>query len=217
MTDRGDEKADPTNGSSGPGPEDGLEAEIPQDDELYAVSEPEPAPPDLAIGETTPVWFAAAADGRREGPLSLLEMKQRVTSGKLTGESLIWKGGMSVWTPAQQVPELFEPLTASQQSPPPSAPRSPPAGPAGLLKKLDELLAHPTVFRMAGRISAGLALVIFAVSILLWYWGLTWFTGAAIFAVIFLVGEAAGAILEALGRIESQTSAQRESEEGPRQ
>ena len=213
MTSPGDEKPDPTGESSGPGPESPPQAEAPRNDDLYGVSEPEPSPPDLGIGERTPVWFAAAVGGEREGPLSLLEMRRRIASGELTGESLVWTSGMAAWTPAQQVPELFDTDTASQQSS--SPPRKPPAGPSDFLRKLDAPLAHPAVFRTAGRISAGLSLVIFVVSISLWYWHATWFTGAVFFALIFLVGEAAGAILEAVGRIESSLEGQQKSEERP--
>jgi hypothetical protein len=217
MTGPGDEEPDLTVESSGSASEKQPEVEAPQDDDLYGVSEPEASPPDVVIGERTPVWFAAAVGAEREGPMSLLEIRRRIASGTLTGEGLVWKSGMAAWTPAQQVPELFETDAAPPQSSSPPVPAGLPARPSDFLGRLDDLLAHPTVFRTAGRISAGLALVIFVVSISLWYWNATWFTGAAFFALIFLVSEAAGAILEALGRVESHISASRESEERPRQ
>ena len=104
MTDPGDEKSGPSNEPSGSGPEKQPEVTSPPSEDLYSVSEPEPDPPDLAVGETMPVWFAATAEGQREGPLSLAEMKQRIASGRLTGENLVWKGGMQVWTAAKAVP-----------------------------------------------------------------------------------------------------------------
>jgi len=58
------------------------------------------------------------------------------------------------------------------------------------------------------RVSAALAAIIFVVSLLLWYWKYTWFTGAVFFALVFVVGEAAGAILSAVGRIEKKLGAQ---------
>ena len=93
---------------SGGRPQNQPEAETPQAEDLFEFAEPDPEP---AAGggadETAPMWYAASGGGQREGPLSLAEMKRRITTGSLTGENLVWRQGMANWVPAQSVPELF--------------------------------------------------------------------------------------------------------------
>jgi hypothetical protein len=73
-----------------------------------------------------------------------------------------------------------------------------------LLKPVDKFFANPAFYRIVGYVSAVLALLIFAVSLPLSIWGRSWFTGALLFALVFLVAEAAAALLAALRRIESR-------------
>jgi membrane protease subunit (stomatin/prohibitin family) len=50
-------------------------------------------------------WFAAI-DGAQAGPYDTAALGAQVRSGTLTRETLVWKHGMTGWTPAGQVSEL---------------------------------------------------------------------------------------------------------------
>lgn len=72
------------------------------------------------------VQFFVAVGGQQTGPFEMAALKQQVTSGQLSHETLVWKQGMQTWLPAGEVAELaplFEqlppPIPGSQ--PPPSA------------------------------------------------------------------------------------------------
>ncbi len=65
--------------------------------------------------------FYAAIDNHQAGPFDTNALQQKVQAGQVTRETLVWKEGMSEWTPAGQVPEL-QSLFASV--PPPLPPQS---------------------------------------------------------------------------------------------
>jgi hypothetical protein len=65
-------------------------------------------------------WYYAK-DGQRQGPVSLAELKEMVTTGALHGEDLIWNASMSSWMPICSESSLA-PLVAST----PSGPLGPP-------------------------------------------------------------------------------------------
>lgn len=67
-----------------------------------------------------------------------------------------------------------------------------------VMEPLDRLFSRPVFFRIVARCSAVLSASILLGSVLLTFFGHSWFEGAAILALIFVVGEAAAAILEAL-------------------
>ena len=86
------------------------------------------APPPLPA----PVQFYAAINGQQAGPLDLNALQQKVGSGEIEEDTLVWKSGLPAWTPAGQVPELA-PLFASAGPPPlPAALPPPPSGPPPL-------------------------------------------------------------------------------------
>jgi len=209
MSDSGDAKPDPAGQPSGPQPQGESGAPAPQTDDVFEFAESEPAA--AGADETTPVWYAATAGGQRDGPLSPAVMKRRITAGQLTGETLVWKEGMVNWVPAQTVPELCAPTAAAPQAAAsqPGVPPTPPAAKktaalGNYLHMADSIFSGPRLFRLAGRVCAALAVVTLLLSLVLWYKGYTWFTGALLFALAFFVGEAAGAILQALGRLQAQ-------------
>ena len=205
---------------------DAIRVEATGDDDLYAVSEPEPDSPEAGIGATTPAWYVAVAGGQKEGPFALLDLKQRVASGRLNRQMLVWKSGMPDWSPAGAVPELFE--VPDQLGPPPLPPSggaiSGGATPdvtakaAEVFEQADRLFASPNVYRMTGRVSAALgALMLLAALILLPFGPPGSAVGALtitlLLAGIFLIGEATGAILQALKRIDSHLAEHPQSEE----
>ena len=66
-----------------------------------------------------------AIGGQQQGPFNYEMLKQMVTSGGLTPQTLVWKEGLANWTPAQQVPELAS--LFNQPQVPPVPPTVPPA------------------------------------------------------------------------------------------
>ncbi|RPJ19435.1 MAG: SPFH domain-containing protein [Planctomycetaceae bacterium] len=50
--------------------------------------------------------FYAAMDGRQAGPFDLGTLQQHISSGRLTAQTLVWRSGMTAWTPAGQIEEL---------------------------------------------------------------------------------------------------------------
>ncbi len=196
-------------------------AEKAGDESVYSISEPTPAPPEPAQAVTMPEWYVAIVGSPKQGPMGLLDLQQRVSSGRVTRETLVWKSGMTDWIPAGSVPQLFddaEPSETSSSSPsgPPPLSRSEKttedvtAQAADMLARVDLLFSSPTVFRTAGRVSAALAVVMLPVTAGLSAFGppgsvLTSLMIILSFLGIFFVGEAAGAILQALKQIESQS------------
>ena len=50
--------------------------------------------------------YYVAYDGRQAGPFDMSSLREGSTSGRLTRDTLVWKQGMSQWTPAGEVAEL---------------------------------------------------------------------------------------------------------------
>ncbi len=61
------------------------------------------APPPLPQAN---VQYYAAIDGQQVGPMGAQQLAQQASAGKVTPQTLVWKQGMSGWTPAGQVMEL---------------------------------------------------------------------------------------------------------------
>jgi membrane protease subunit (stomatin/prohibitin family) len=60
--------------------------------------------------------FFVAINGKQSGPYNMATLTQMVAQGNLQRESLVWKQGMTQWTPAAQVGEL---MALFNQVPPP--------------------------------------------------------------------------------------------------
>jgi membrane protease subunit (stomatin/prohibitin family) len=50
-------------------------------------------------------WFIGV-DGKAQGPLDATTLAQRVKDGVLKADTLVWREGMTAWTPAAQVPDI---------------------------------------------------------------------------------------------------------------
>ena len=95
--------------------------------------------------------FYVLLDSKQQGPVSMDQLQQMTSSGKVTKETMVWKEGMATWAKAgeQQVLEsLFTeaasppPLVQSSTPPPvpPSAPPVPPSNENSILQNdIDEL------------------------------------------------------------------------------
>ncbi len=87
---------------------------------------PAPAPAAAAAGAPAgppPLpdeqWFLGV-DGQQQGPFDRSGLAAKVASGQLTGDTLVWKTGMSAWAPASQVGDLGAVLASA---PPPLPPQ----------------------------------------------------------------------------------------------
>ncbi len=63
--------------------------------------------------------FHLVADGAAHGPYSVESMKQQITAGRLSTDTLVWSPHMSEWQPAGSVQELSSLWERSTASPPP--------------------------------------------------------------------------------------------------
>ena len=93
-----------------------------------------PPPPPPSPGPVPPVepqvQMMLYIGGQQYGPYDYKTLKQFVSTGQLTKETLVWQQGMAAWTPAGEVTELqglFTPATPVPPVPPvPSIPPVPP-------------------------------------------------------------------------------------------
>lgn len=60
---------------------------------------------DMPLQKTPPQYYAVVG-GSQAGPLTDEEVETLVASGRITGETLIWKPGMMVWEKAASFPEI---------------------------------------------------------------------------------------------------------------
>jgi len=63
----------------------------------------QPAAPPPMPAQTT---YHVAVNGQQQGPFDMGTIKNMITSGQMTPETLIWAAGMAAWTPAKDVPEV---------------------------------------------------------------------------------------------------------------
>jgi membrane protease subunit (stomatin/prohibitin family) len=62
---------------------------------------PPAAPPPLPAAS----WYLGV-DGQQQGPLTETDVRARLTAGTVTGDTLVWRDGMSGWARLAEVPEL---------------------------------------------------------------------------------------------------------------
>ena len=74
--------------------------------------------------------FHVDQGGQPGGPYTMAQMHHGITTGQVTGQTLVWSPGMANWAPAQTVPEL-QALFATPPPMPPTPPAPPPAPPSG--------------------------------------------------------------------------------------
>lgn len=82
---------------------------------------PPPIPGTPQPGAVPNVMFMVAIGTQQAGPFNMMQLQQLAAGGQLRADTLVWRQGMSVWTPAGQTPELA-PLFATaamQQGMPP--------------------------------------------------------------------------------------------------
>jgi len=158
-----------------------------------------------AVAGDTAEWYLATPQGLRKGPLSTQGVEELLVGSHEPSAYLVWRKGMSQWTPLAQVAELAGYSTPhSANIPPPLRGRQASASqfPYGdWEQRISAFLSRPSFFRAFGRGAGVLAALILFGSLLLLYWGWTWFTGVILMAGLFLVGEGVAAILSPLTQI----------------
>jgi hypothetical protein len=140
-------------------------------------------------------WYVADASGNRQGPFTLGVLRTRVDLGELTSDTLVWRQPLSAWAPAGSVPEVASLLGAAASIAPPPLPKARKSGPWAVL---DQVFSDPVVIRAVGRGSLAAGVVILMLSLALWYWAYTWFTGSVVLLALWINAEAAGAMLKAM-------------------
>jgi membrane protease subunit (stomatin/prohibitin family) len=97
----------------------------PQDAQAGSAAAPAQAPAAPAAPAGPPPlpaqsqWFLGV-NGQQQGPFDAEALAAQARSGSLTGSTLVWKNGMSAWTPASDVPELASVLASVPPPLPPS-------------------------------------------------------------------------------------------------
>ena len=87
-----------------------------------------PPPPPGSIPPVEPqVQMLLYINGQQYGPYDFKTLKQFVSTGQLTKETLVWQQGMAAWMPAGEVPEL-QGLFAPAAPVPPIPPAPPVSG-----------------------------------------------------------------------------------------
>ncbi len=210
MVDSDDVKPAEDDGSSGLEPDESSGEDL----EVYDVSEEEsggeeagtPAGEAAQAGER---WFFAAGGGAQQGPVVFAVLQEKAAAGELAREDLVWREGMPKWKRAGNVAGLFAEATAEPGPRPPRLPEKTASRPAettatrlpDVLEMLRRWPGSSGSLRLCGYGAAGLAVITLVVSVLLWYWGRTWFTGAVLFLLAFLVCQGMAAILDAVNRL----------------
>jgi len=198
------------------------------DGDMYGVSESE-EPAAKGGEEASPgggeaaEWYVGLPDGQREGPLPQAEMKRRIAAGDVTRADLVWRQGMAGWAAAGTVPELFgtpapspgpapapSPAPGASLPPRPAASSGPDTGQAAaqlrtasadVMRRFDSIFERPLFFRVFGRVCAAAAVfMLFVALIVVVASKRDLFIYVLGLALLFLVGEAAAAILDRLDR-----------------
>ena len=66
----------------------------------------QPGGPPATLQDNRPIWFYLDAHSSQQGPVTLDRLKSETVAGQVTQETLVWREGMSDWTPALQTSEL---------------------------------------------------------------------------------------------------------------
>jgi uncharacterized protein (TIGR00266 family) len=72
-------------------------------------------------------WYMAIG-GQQAGPVGEDEVVRRMQAGTIDGNTLVFTGGMSTWTPIKDVPQLAARLTGAAPAAAPAAVAGPPVG-----------------------------------------------------------------------------------------
>lgn len=152
-----------------------------------------PAPsPGAPLDQAKPVWHAARPGQWQIGPVNFADLRQRAALQTLAPGDWLWREGFAAWVEARTVPGVF----GDPNLPPPLPAARSPGTPFDAAMTVATTPLGPLEIRLAGRafgVAAGLVLL---VSVLLSYWGRTWFAGAALLAIPWMLAEVGASLLE---------------------
>jgi len=174
--------------------------------DVLSVEEPRIGDVEVSPDESAEVadrWFFAPGGRARQGPVSFSALKQKAASRELARQDLIWREGMPKWKRAGDVAGLFDDQLPSLGPRPPRLPQATAPDLSRLLQTLPAWPGSSISLRLCGYVAAGLAGLTLVISFILRYWGYsTWFTGAVLFMLVFIVCQGMAAILDAVNRVE---------------
>ena len=78
----------------------------------------QPAQPPVAPPPVPNIVYHVAVNGQAAGPFDLAALKAMAAAGKFTGDSLVWKAGMTSWAAANTIDELKSMFSAIPPIPP---------------------------------------------------------------------------------------------------
>ena len=88
-------------------------------------------------------WYYSK-NGTQLGPVTQAELSAKIASGEVSATELVWKDGMSDWTPAANLPEFAHSTPPAVSAPPVSyaqpSPYAPPAAPQAYAAKIPNYL-----------------------------------------------------------------------------
>lgn len=163
----------------------GLEFDSPDPSEKRVEQTVSPAPPEPSDqSSATAGWYIAQSGGRQVGPFGMEVVRLRFANGWHSPDSLIWRPGMTNWEKFNSVPEFqTAPISAGTNS----------------WQIPNQLMdwAHLSLIASGG---------LLVVSVLGGYWGYSWFTGALLFFLGYLIGRGFAQVFEMLSGIEARLS-----------
>jgi hypothetical protein len=180
--------------------------------EIYEMSsEEEPEIGEVGIlaqgsADTAGRWYFAPRGRAQQGPVSFSALKQQAVGRELARDDLVWREGMPEWKQAGDVAGLFG---DQPPRPGPQPPGLPPRTGLALAAIFQTFRAWPDSsgsLRICAYVAAGVAGLGLVISLILWYWRYTWFTGVVLFMLVFIVCQGMAAILDAVNRLEAEDS-----------
>jgi hypothetical protein len=132
-------------------------------------------------------WYVGRREGRHEGPLAFAALAERAGSGVLQPNDLVWREGEGSWAPARTVAGLFE-----------AKPQAAGRGSGLTLQGLLGQFGGASAYRKVGRACGAAAGLVLLGSVLLAFFGYSWFTGAVLLAFFWFAGEGLATVLERL-------------------
>lgn len=150
-------------------------------------------------------WRVHSPERGQFGPMSITDLRELIRTRQVSPTDLVWHEGMSAWSVAGDLPEFADLCSDVATN----------LGPRAVVRRRDAwveirqwlsgepsmICSQPRFFRTCGRTAGVLAVVTLLGSLLLWFWGKTWFEGVVGLFLAFLLGEATAAVLECQARI----------------
>jgi len=162
-------------------------------------------------------WLVHSPERGQFGPMTITELRELIRTRQLSPTALVWHEGMPAWVVVKDTPEFTDLCSDGAAA----------LGPAAVVRRRDAwdeirqwlsgepcvICSQPRFFRICGRTGGVLALVTLLGSLVLWFWGKTWFIGVVGLCLVFLLGEAIAAVLECLACFETRNAGEAEAGE----